>query len=279
MISTLTLSPIMSGSTVDKWGTASAVYAVKVEYVTRPVAEELVSWVDSESPLSTTGVTAFDNGSGTGVVTTVLRTRFPGIPILAGDLSPGMLEVIEKKGLLDVRTQVLDATDLHPLKDNTFTHALSTFMIQFAPDPLQALREMFRVTMDGGTLGLGMWGEFCFDAPWVDACRHFEPNYTYPRTWTSDWSDKERLKTYIQLVGFKDVQMKTIRPRWDFQSPEAFFEFFLESKNPEFERAIRPWWDSGRKSDVKPLFERLVKERYDGAKDFDSEVFLFIARK
>ena len=269
----------MSGSSSDQWSTASAAYAAKAEYVTRPAAEELLSWVDSESWLSAPGVTVFDNGSGTGVVTAAIRTRFPDLPILAGDLSPGMLELFEKKGLPNVRTQVLNAVDLAPIEENRFTHSLSTFMIQFTPDPLQALQEMFRVTKAGETLGLGMWGELCFDAPWVDACRHSEPDYTYPHTWTADWADEERLKAYIQQAGFRDVRMQTIWPRWDFKNPEEYFEFFLKSQNPEFERAYRPWWDSGRMDDVKPLFERLVREKYNGARDCKMKVFLFVARK
>ena len=263
----------------DDWGTASAAYAARTEYVTRPSAEELISWVHEVSPFSTPGATAFDNGAGSGVVTTALRTRFPDTPILAADLSPGMLETIEKKRLPQVRCQVLDAVDLSPLVDGTFTHALSTFMIQFTPDPLRALREMYRVCKSGATLGLCMWGELCFDAPWEETVRNFEPGYTYPHAWTPDWSDEGRLRAYIQEVGFKDVQSKTIRPRWDFESPEEYFKFYLESKNPEFMRGYQPWWNKGMETTMRPMFERIVREKYGGAKDFDMKVFLFVARK
>ena len=168
-------------SSSDDWGTASAAYAARTEYVTRPSAEELISWVHEVSPISQPGATAIDNGAGSGVVTMALRARFPNLPILAADLSPGMLETIGKKHLPQIKCQVLDAIDLSPIADGTFTHSLSTFMIQFTPNPLRALQEMYRVTKPGGTLSLCMWGELCFDAPWEDTARHFEPNYTYPR--------------------------------------------------------------------------------------------------
>ena len=173
-------------SSSANWDSTSAVYASTAEHVTRPVAEELVSWLNSQSPFSAPGVTAFDNGCGSGVVTATLSIKFPTIPILAADFSPGMLDVVEKKKFLNVRTRVLDATDLDLVRDDTFTHSLSTFMIQFTSDPPQALRELYRVTRPGGALGLGMWGELCFDAPWVEACRHFDPDYTYPHTWSPD---------------------------------------------------------------------------------------------
>lgn len=265
----------------DDWGAASSAYAARaVAYVTRPSAEALISWVHEISHLSGPSTRALDNGAGTGVVTTVLRSRFPNIPILAADLSPGILETIEKKRLSQVTCQVLDAMDLSPtIADDTFSHTLSTFMVQFAADPLRTLKEMYRVTKPGGTLGLCLWGEVCFDAPWEETVRLFEPEYMYPHTWTPDWADEERLRTYIQEAGFRDVRSRTIRPRLGFESPEVYLAFYLESKNPEFMRGYQLWWEKGMEGVMRPIFERVVKENYNGANDFDMEVFLFVAKK
>lgn len=263
----------------DDWGIASAAYAARTEYVTRPSAEALISWVHEESPLSARNVSVLDNGAGSGVVTIALRARFTSAPILAADLSAGMLRIIEEKHLSDVCCKVLDAINLSEVPDDTFTHSLSTFMIQFTSEPLSALREMYRVTKPAGIIGLGMWGELCFDAPWEETVRHFEPSYTYPRPWSPDWQDENRLREHIEAVGFKDVQMKTIRPRWDFQSPEEYFKFYLESQNPYFMAGYQAWWDKGKEGIMRPLFERIVRENYGGAKDFDMKVWLFIARK
>ena len=263
----------------DDWGIASAAYAARAEYVTRPCAEALISWVKEEFPLSGPNVNILDNGAGSGVVTIALRARFANAPILAADLSAGMLRIIEEKRLSNVRCKVLDALNLREIPDDTFTHSLSTFMIQFTPDPLRALREMYRVTNPGGALGLCMWGELCFDAPWEETARQFEPNYSYPRPWTADWQDEKRLREYIEAVGFRDVQMRTIRPRWDFQSPEEYFNFYLESRNPYFMAGYQPWWDDGKEGIMRPMFERIVRDNYAGAKDFAMKVWLFIARK
>ena len=263
----------------DNWGTASAAYAARAEYVTRPSAELLISWIDEELSFSLPGTTTLDNGAGSGVVTTSLRARFPNLPIMAADRSSGMLEKIKEKGLPNVGYETADAIDLKPFADDTFTHSLSTFMIQFASHPHQALREMYRVTKPGGMLGLCMWKHLCFDEPWQDTVRQFEPGYVYPHTWTPDWSDGERLSTYVQSAGFKDVRMKIIQPRWDFETPEECFKFYLESKNPEFMRGYQPWWDKGMEGVMRPIFEKLVREKYNGARDFDMEVFLIVAKK
>lgn len=265
----------------DQWGTASAAYAARTTYVTRPSAEQLISMVDEVSPLSHRDAIAFDNGAGSGVVTAALRARFADIPIVVADLSPGMLKEVERKQLPHVECQELDATNLHSIANDTFTHSLSTFMIQFAAEPLRALSEMYRVTKPGGTLGLGMWGELCFDAPWEDTVRYFEPGstYQYPHTWTPDWQDENCLRQYIQAVGFKDVHLKVIRPRWDFVSLEEFSHWYLESKNPEFMRGYQPWWDKGMEHVMRPVFERILREKYGSARDFDMKVFLFTARK
>ena len=266
-------------SSSDKWGIASAGYAAKAEHVIGPAAEQLINWVHEESSLSTPLATALDNGAGTGIVTATLRARFPNLPILAADLSPGMLETIGKRNIPQVRYGVLDAIDLRPIADKTFTHSLSTFMVQFTSDPFLALKEMYRVTTAGGTLGLGLWGKICFDAPWEETVRHFEPDYTFPHTWTPDWADKKRLGDYIAEAGFKEIQVKTVRLGFDFGSLEEYMDFFLKSGNPELMRGYQPWWDKGMERIMRPMLASIVREKYGSAKDFELEAFLFLAKK
>ena len=154
-----------------------------------------------------------------------------------------------------------------------------SFMIQFTPNPHRALGEMYRVTKSGGTLGLSMWGELCFDAPWEDTVRQCESDYVYPHAWSPGWADAGQIRTYIEEVGFKDVRSQMIRPRWDFENPEDAFRVYFESQNPESMRGYQPWWDKGMESVLQLEFERIVREKYNKGKDFDMKVFLFIERK
>ena len=263
----------------DNWGSASAKYATTTTLVTRPASEALISWVDEVSPFNAPNVDIFDNGCGTGVVPKALSSRFPHAPILAGDLSSGMVESVEKQDIPNVRAKVLNAVNLHSLENNLFTHVLSTFMVQFTPAPFEALREMYRVTRSGGTLGLAMWGNSILYEPWIDACSQFEPGYTYPHTWSLDWEQEEELIAYIGKAGFKEIQIKILKLRWNFNGPEDLYKFFLESKNPEFERAIQPWKERGRYDAVEAEYKRIVEDKYEGARDFAMKVLLFVARK
>ena len=182
-----------------------------------------------------------------------------------------------------MKTCVLDATNLTAFKENSFSHVLSTFMLQFTSDPLRALKEMYRVTKPWGkgTFALGMWGEMCFEAPWEEACRKFEPDYVYPKMWTPDWSDERKIKSFLENVGFKEIEIRSIRAPWNFESTEAYCEYFFESKNPYFERALVPWrtGDGGKMGAARSMCEQIVREKYNGARNFDMEVFLFIAKK
>ena len=45
-------------------------------------------------------------------------------------------------------------------------------------------------------------------------------------------------------------------------------------------RGYQPWWDKGMEGVMRPMYETIVKEKYNGGKNFDiMEVFLFVARK
>lgn len=266
-------------SSSDNWGTGADVYASRVEQVTLPPVEVLISCLNSMRPFSAPHTHVLDNGCGTGVLTTALNSQFPKTSIIAADLSPGMVEVIKKKGLKNVRTMVLDATDLHPFKPDTFTHVLSTFAIQFVPDPLQAMKEMYRVTAPGGVVGLGTWGELDMNKPWIEACRSFEPDYTSPNYgFAEGWSTEEQVKAQMEKVGCREVETKTVRPKWGFTSDE-YIKYWFESKNPGIEIILGPWRESGKINEVRPVFERMVMEKYNGGRDLVMEAILAFGKK
>ncbi|TVY92212.1 Methyltransferase [Lachnellula willkommii] len=136
---------------------------------TRIVAAEMVR---IKSPPITSSSYVLDNACGPGIVTEQVKLLHPETKILATDLSPSMIEELQKRIENDrwtnVETDTLDVRDLSKLADNTFTHVLTNMGIYVPNDPsfsLQAIKEMYRILQVGGAAVTSMWA----DRVWLSA--------------------------------------------------------------------------------------------------------------
>ena len=103
---------------------------------------------------------ALDVGSGTGLVALRAASAVRHGRVIGIDHSPGMLEQATRKalqsGLADVATfRVMDAERLE-FPDQTFDVVLSLYALFHFPQPLVAIREMYRVLRPGGRLVIGV---------------------------------------------------------------------------------------------------------------------------
>lgn len=87
-------------------------------------------------------------GCGTGQFARSVLDEAPDVHYVATDLSPGMVEATQARG---VTAQVAAADDL-PFDDGTFDGAVAAWMLYHVPDLDGTLREVRRVLRDGGTL-------------------------------------------------------------------------------------------------------------------------------
>jgi len=96
------------------------------------------------------GASMLDVGCGTGH----FSRRFAGIGLLVTgiDPDPAVLKFAMRQGG-DIRYMQGDALEL-PFADNSFEYTVAVTSLCFIEDPLQALREMWRVTRQTLTLGL-----------------------------------------------------------------------------------------------------------------------------
>lgn len=102
-----------------------------------------------------TGQRAIDVGSGPGALTTELVRRLGADHVAAVDPSaPFVAAAAERHAGVDVRQASAEAL---PFPDQTFDAALTQLVVHFMTDPIAGLREMARVTRQGGVVVACVW--------------------------------------------------------------------------------------------------------------------------
>ncbi|KAL8746851.1 MAG: hypothetical protein Q9190_001175 [Brigantiaea leucoxantha] len=262
------------------WSTASTAYTDSVGRVSAQVCQRLLALANEAQPLSSQSSNILDHGAGTGSLTTAVTTAFPAIRVLATDISPGMLSAIEAKQIQNVVTSVVDATKIGGLGHQKFSHVFSTFMIQFVLQPINVLQEMHRVLQSGGVLGLAIWGEEI--APndiWEQTCQSLDPAYQMPNPYRDPnrWRTAEEVKAAVEEIGFREVDVKVLKPAYQFEDEESYIKFYFEGKNPVAERFIASFeWDLG---EVKEAMRTVLREKYDHGRKVPADAVLAVARK
>ena len=116
------------------------------------VGESLAEAVDIRA-----GERVLDVAAGNGNATLAAARRFA--QVTSTDYVPALLDKGRARARaegLPVQFQVADAEDL-PFDDGSFDVVLSTFGAMFTPEHSRPAREMLRVLLDGGRIGLANW--------------------------------------------------------------------------------------------------------------------------
>jgi len=82
--------------------------------------------------------------------------------VLATDISDGMVKIgndlVKEKNLNNIRFQRMDAEHLD-IPDEEYDAALCALGLMYVPDPVRALKEMYRVIKLGGRAVAAVWGQ------------------------------------------------------------------------------------------------------------------------
>ena len=96
------------------------------------------------------GQFAADIGAGTGFLTEELLSR--DLRVVAVDQSSTMLELMQRKflNIKDIGYKQAQADERIPLRDNSVDYAFANMYLHHVESPLEAIREMARITTFGG---------------------------------------------------------------------------------------------------------------------------------
>jgi SAM-dependent methyltransferase len=141
----------MTGNAKERWASGD-LYEPYVGRWSRLVARDFLAWLDSPA-----GLDWLDVGCGTGALAeAVAENCAPGR--LAGiDPSADFLDFARRRlSHAGAALRQADAREL-PFPDESFDRVVSGLVLNFVPNPSQAMAEMARVTRPGGTVALYLW--------------------------------------------------------------------------------------------------------------------------
>lgn len=141
----------MANSPDDAW-TSDQAYEPFVGRWSRLIAPQFLQWLPDGPPSAWCDV-----GCGTGALAhAILATEKP-IRVFGIDPSEGYLAAA-RQGTTDLRFEpaVGSATAI-PIQDAQFDRVVSALVLNFVPQPAEALAEMRRITQPGGLIGAYVW--------------------------------------------------------------------------------------------------------------------------
>lgn len=139
------------------WNKAAPYYDTLWEQQLKPAQELLLSMIAVSS-----GDWVLDIACGSGLVTfPVAKAVGPNGKVTATDISESMLEIArdlaEEQKLHNISFQQMNAEKLS-FKNDQFNVVLCSLGLMYLPDPLQTIREMYRVLKPGGRAVALVWG-------------------------------------------------------------------------------------------------------------------------
>lgn len=188
----------------------------------------------------TPAMRVLDVGCGEG--NTALPLARTGAEVLGIDISRNLVAAGNRRaqtaGLTRLRFQHGDVCHLADVADQSFDLVMSTFGAMFAPKPLDATREMVRVTKPGGRVFMANWipGDPTFVSELLRITSAFTPpppeGFISPMLWGVEKHIRER----FGAAGIPAENVRMTPATFTFlssdQSPERFIELFRDFYGP-----------------------------------------------
>jgi SAM-dependent methyltransferase len=233
------------------------------------------------------GERVLDVACGTGVVTRLVARQVGRTGKVVGlDLNPGMLAVAaataasEPPTSASITWQEASATRM-PFPDGRFDVAYCQLGLQFFPDRPAALREMHRVLVSGGRLGLMVWRGI-EHSPGFDILAAALAGMSVPGPPAScalpfGLAEAEELRELMAAAGFRDITIRPVAGTVRFPSVARFVQDYVAGS--PLAGHVAKVSDEARAALVGEVGDALRSHLAGGALAFPIEAHLASARK
>jgi ubiquinone/menaquinone biosynthesis C-methylase UbiE len=116
-----------------------------------------------------------------------------------------------------------------PFPDEAFDVAYCQLGLQFFPDRPATMREMYRVLVRGGRLGLMVWQGIQY-SPWFGALASALERHVSTEAagiMRAPFAEAEELRTLVAAEGFRDITIKPVAATVRFPSVALFVQDYV----------------------------------------------------
>jgi ubiquinone/menaquinone biosynthesis C-methylase UbiE len=217
--------------------------------------------------------TILDIGCGPGQVTNLLlKTYGTALPedatIIAGDISPAMLDEIEKRKsqLLvadasspwkKVRSMLCNVQDMSEIPDGSISHVTAGLVLFFLLNAQDTMKEIKRVLMPGGVVSFSAWKR----GDWIDVTgfvKVVRPDFTM-LDFDPAWSSADGVRGILETSGFGNVDAHYVESEWEYESPEKIVDYLFAF--PGLQQMMNSWTTT-EVEEIKSRGIGLLKEKY-----------------
>lgn len=201
------------------WDKAEASYEQYWQRQIEPAQKKLLEMADlqpGEHVVDTacgTGLVSFPAAAAVGITGSVVGTDISERMVVAARALAG------KNGFAHTRFERMDAEELH-LPDESFDVGLSSLGLMYVPDPVQAMKELYRVLKKSGRAVAAVWGArarcgWAEIFPIVDARVKTEVCPMFFQLGTGD-----SLALAFERAGFSEIRSERLNALLHYDSPE-----------------------------------------------------------
>ncbi len=247
----------------------------------RPMGDEIIRSINPNGHEK-----VLDIASGTGEPGLTIASMLDGGSVMITDLAEDMLTIArenaEKRGIMNIETEVCDVCDL-PFNNNSFDAISCRFGFMFFPDMQLAASEMARVLKQGGKVATSVWNvpEKNF---WVTATMGtIKRNMDLPQPPPGSpgmfrCAAPGLMKQIFEKAGFKNVREQVVPTTLKAGTAENYWNMMTEIAAP-FVAALSKADEPMRKKIKNEVFEQ-VNERYpDGKVIIEASAIVISAEK